>query len=300
MMLPQTAALLAGQNRDGGWPTYGGRGSNTEATALATLALARLEGASEHAAAARGVHWLLACQNADGSWPLNRRMATGSWTTALATLTLASLERERASALRGARWLLRQQPRTPGIVVSLAHRLAPGALAVTLDPHLKGWAWTAAASGFVEPTAYAVLALKKLREHLPGTHVAERIEEAERMVDDRACREGGWNYGNSTVLGADLWPYADVTALTLLALADRRGRPENRRGLAALRRMLEHVDSGLTLAWAALCLSAHDEDAAPLLKRLRRAWERTAFLGDTRSIALALLAMSDGARWIAP
>lgn len=298
MMLPQAAALLAGQNRDGGWPTYGGRVSNTEATSLATLALARLEGAAERAAAVRGVHWLLACQNADGSWPLNRRIATGSWTTALATLTLASLERDRAKALRGARWLLRQQPRSPGVVVSLARRLAPDAL--TLDPHLKGWAWTAAATGFVEPTAYAVLALKKLREHLPGTHVAERIGEAERMIADRTCREGGWNYGNSTVLGADLWPYADVTALTLLALADRRARPENRRGLAALRRMLEHVDSGLTLAWAALCLAAHDEDAAPVLTRLGRAWERTGFLGDTRSIALALLAMSDGARWIAP
>ena len=42
MMLPQTAALLAGQNGDGGWPTYGDRVSNTEATSLATLALARL------------------------------------------------------------------------------------------------------------------------------------------------------------------------------------------------------------------------------------------------------------------
>jgi hypothetical protein len=298
MMLPQTAALLAGQNRDGGWPTYEGRVSNTEATALATLALGRLEDGAGRAAAARGGHWLLACQNADGSWPLNRQIATGSWTTALATLTLASIERDRASALRGARWLLRQQPRTPGVVAALARRLAPDTL--TLDPHLKGWAWTATATGFVEPTAYAVLALKKLREHLPGTHVAERIDEAERMIDDRTCRKGGWNYGNSTVLGVDLWPYADVTALTLLALADRRGRPENRRGLAALRRMLEHVDSGLTLAWAALCLAAHDEDAEPLLTRLGRAWERTGFLGDTRSIALALLAMSDGARWIAP
>ena len=300
MIAPIAAVLLAAQNRDGGWPTYEGRVSNTEATALATLALARLDGNARRAAADRGIRWLVACQNPDGSWPLNRQIAGRSWTGALATLTLGSLEREPSCAVRGARWLLRQHPRTPGVFVSLLHRFAPDAMTVKLDPDLKGWSWTAGATSFVEPTAYAVLALKKLRAQLPGAHVAERIDEAERMVYDRTCRDGGWNYGNSTVLGADLWPYADVTALTLLALADHPSREPNQRSLTALCRMLEHVDSGLTLAWAALCFAAYEQDAAPVLTRLRRAWERTAFLGDTRSVALAILAMSDGARAVAP
>lgn len=300
MIAPAAAVLVAAQNGDGGWPTYEGRASSTEATSLATLALARLDGAPERAAADRGVRWLVACQHADGSWPLNRLIAAGSWTTALATLTLGSLEREPSCAVRGARWLLRQQPRTLGVLVSLLHRFAPDALAVKLDPDLKGWSWTAGATSFVEPTAYAVLALKRLRSRLPGAHVGERIAEAERMVYDRACREGGWNYGNSTVLGFDLWPYADVTALTLLALADHRAREDNQRSLTALRRMLEHVDSGLTLAWAALCFAAYEQDTAPLLARLRRAWKRTRFLGETRSVALGILAVSDGARAVAP
>ena len=120
------------------------------------------------------------------------------------------------------------------------------------------------------------------------------------MIYDRMCREGGWNYGNSVVLGAELWPYADVTALTLLSLADHRGRRENDRSLAALRRMLTHVDSGLALSWAALCLSAYGQDAAPVLGRLHLAWTRARFLADTRSTALAVLAMSDGARAVAP
>lgn len=300
MIAPAAALLLAAQNRDGGWPTYGGRASNSEATSLATLALARLDGVAERGGAERGVRWLVACQNTDGSWPLTRQIPDGSWTTALATLALGALDREGSCAVRGARWLLRQQPRRPGVLLSLMHRFAPEALTVKHDPDLKGWSWTAGASSFVEPTAYAVLALKKLRRQLPGAHVAERIDEAERMVYDRTCRAGGWNYGNSAVLGADLWPYADVTALTLLALADHRTRPDNQRSLTALRRMLEHVDSGLTLAWAALCFAAYQQDTAPVLARLRRAWERTEFLGDARSIALALLAMSDGARAVAP
>jgi len=56
----------------------------------------------------------------------------------------------------------------------------------------------------------------------------------------------------------------------------------------------------LYLNVSALCLAAYGQDAAPVLARLRRAWTRTHFLADTRSIALAVLAMSDGARAVAP
>jgi len=293
------AMLLGTQNHDGGWPSSSGRASNTECTSLATLALARLD-AGERAAANRGVSWLIACQNADGSWPLHREITTASWTTSLASLTLASINREPSSAGRGARWLLRQEPRTPGILASFVSRVAPHARVVELDPSLKGWPWTTGVSSFVEPTAYALLALKRLRSRLPGVELGARIDEAELMIYDRMCREGGWNYGNSVVLGAELWPYADVTALTLLSLADHPDRRENERSLAALQRMLTQVDSGLALSWTALCLSAYGRDTAPVLRRLHLAWTRTQFLADTRSIALAVLAMSDGARAVAP
>jgi len=293
------AMLHAAQNRDGGWPTSRGRASNTECTALATLALARLD-TGERATADRGVRWLTGCQNADGSWPLHRDTRMPSWTTSLASFTLASIDREPSSAVRGARWLLRQQPRTPGILASLLHRVAPRPRVVELDPKLRGWSWTSGVTSFVEPTAYALLALKRLRSRLVGVEVDARIDEAERMIYDRMCREGGWNYGNSTVLGADLWPYADVTALTLLSLADHRDRHENQQSLAALRRMLTQVESGLALSWASLSLAAYGHDAAPLLARLHRTWTRTYFLADTRSIALAVLATTDGARAVAP
>ena len=120
------------------------------------------------------------------------------------------------------------------------------------------------------------------------------------MIYDRMCREGGWNYGNSTVLGAELSPYADVTALALLALADHRGRPDNERSLAALRRMLATVDSGLALSSAALCFAAYGHNVAPFLARLHLAWTRTQFVGDTRSIALAILATSGAVQTVAP
>jgi hypothetical protein len=164
-------------------------------------------------------------------------------------------------------------------------------LSVRLNPDLKGWPWRAHATGFVEPTAYALLALKKLRPHA-DTRAEARIQEAEAMLYDRMCPDGGWNYGNSVVLGADLPPYADVTALTLIALQDYRGSEPNVVALAALRRMLAEVDSSLALAWAILCLTLYGEDSESLRWRLERRYRDRPFLVDARALALTLLALA--------
>lgn len=293
-MIRSGEPLVASQNPDGGWGPQAGRASTTETTALATLALGRMDVPDARASAAHGLRWLADRQRDDGSWPVSARVAESSWATALAVLALDGLHREPHAAVRGARWLLRRTPRTLGLALSLLHRLAPDTMKVRLDPDLKGWAWTADAASFVEPTCYALLALKRVRRHLPGTAVAQRIDEAERMVYDRMCRDGGWNYGNSTVLETELWPYADVTALALLALADHRRREANQRSLRVLRALLDRVDSGLALAWAMLCLTAYDQDVAPLRERLVAGYARTAFVGETKAVALALLALGGG------
>jgi hypothetical protein len=294
-MIELGEALIASQNPDGGWGAQIGRVSSTEQTALAALALGRIDAPDPRASAARAVQWLGERQHDDGGWPVSTRIDEGSWATALAALALDALGRQPDSALRGARWLLRRTPRTLGIAASLLHRFAADTMAVRLDPDLKGWAWTSGATSFVEPTCYVLMALKRLRRHLTGEAVPERIDEAERMIYDRMCRNGGWNYGNSAVLEAELWPYADVTAIALLALAGHRHREANRRSLRALQEMLRTVDSGLVLAWALLCLSVYDEDAGPLRDRLIARYRRTAFLGQTKVLALALLALTGGA-----
>ena len=293
-------ALVASQNPDGGWGAQIGRASSTETTALATLALGRVDAPDARASAAQGVRWLGARQHDDGGWPVSARVDEPSWATALAVLALNALGAEPDAAVRGARWLLRRTPRTLGVTASLLHRFAPAALTVRLDPDLKGWAWTSGTASFVEPTCYVLLALKRLRRHLPGAAVTQRIDEAERMIYDRMCRDGGWNYGNSTVLESELWPYADVTALALLALAEHRHREANQRSLRALHAMLHRVDSGLALAWAMLCLSAYQEDAGLLRERLLGAYARTGFLGETKVVALAQLALSGGASVLQP
>jgi hypothetical protein len=159
-----------------------------------------------------------------------------------------------------------------------------------LNPDLSGWPWSRAAFSWIEPTAWALLALKKMRGDLDSGRARERIHEGERLAYDRMCERGGWNYGNSMVLGVQVPPYADTTALALIALQDRRNEPRNELSLTALNTMLDGVDSGLTLALSILCLSIYGRDVTALRQRLQQAYERTAFLGETRALALSVLA----------
>jgi hypothetical protein len=110
------------------------------------------------------------------------------------------------------------------------------------------------------------------------------------MLYDRMCHGGGWNYGNSVVFDVDLSPYADATAIALISLQDRRADGRVRLSLDVLRRLASDVGSGPALAWATLCLGAYGEPVIDLQRRLARRYKETAFLGDTRTLALAVLA----------
>ena len=285
--------LRATQNSDGGWGSIRGRQSNTEATSLATLALNRV-GPSTHVSAERGITWLRQRQQPDGSWPLTASVNAGSWTTALAVTCLANHANTLSDVQRGAEWLLGHRGRSLGFFASLLYRVMPNRMPVRLNPSLHGWAWTTNEFSWVEPTAYALIALKKLRR---GESSAARptILEAEAMLYDRACPGGGWNYGNSTVYGEALAPYLETTAIALVALQDRRDDERNRAGLEALKRMLGDAASGLGLSWCILCLRIHGDDVSTWLRRLADIHARTAFLGETKPVALALLAATDGA-----
>ncbi|MFQ5851583.1 MAG: prenyltransferase/squalene oxidase repeat-containing protein [Candidatus Binatia bacterium] len=286
--------LLQAQNPDGGWGVEKGRRSNTEATSLSVLGLSAVGDQSLVERINPGLHWLTNRQNANGSWPLTGQLQEGSWASALAILPLAASERHRQGAVRGAKWLLRQEGRDLGWAASLIYRLAPEKLAVQLNPDLKGWSWTSGTFSWVEPTAYALIAIKKLRPYLQGTYAEERIRQGELMIYDRICEGGGWNHGNAKVLGENMWPYPDMTALALIALQDHRAADANQLSLHALRKMLTHVQSGLSVSWSIICFSLYGYDVSRWRELLARNYEKTGFLGETKTVALALLASGDG------
>ena len=287
---PLTAALVAAQDADGGWGAEPGKRSNTEATALAILALGSASDAAATSALRRGLTWLADHQRPDGGWPLGEGQDQSTWPTPLAVLAVLSRSELRERAVGGLRWLVGHGGIDPGWLLRALYRLWPAALPVRMDPTLKGWSWNPDAFSWVEPTAYALLALKKGRAVLSGPDVDARIREGESMLYDRVCDGGGWNYGNTNVYGVNVPPYAEVTAIALLGLQDRREMPVYRSSIEAMRRMLAEMDSGFALSWAIACLAVHGQDTAAERRRLAASYARTGFLGSTRTLAVALIA----------
>jgi hypothetical protein len=290
--------LIAGAQRaDGGWGAEDGRPSNTEATALSTLALA--ESATSGVASpavARGVRWLTLHQHPAGSWPATEQVPAASWMGSVAVLALALSGAAPAPARRGGEWLLGQE----GYRFDWRSRLAlwvaqlRGEQAIAMDAQLKGWPWVADTFSWVEPTSLAMLALRALeRDEVLGRSAERRyrLEQGEKLLADRAVPEGGWNYGNSRVLDEALEAYPDTTAWALLALRGSARAPLVDSGLAALDRLMRANGSPLARALAVLALRAHRRDAAPTAAALAAQCASEPPPADARTRALAAFAL---------
>jgi hypothetical protein len=165
------------------------------------------------------------------------------------------------------------------------------------DNALQGWAWTNGTFSWVEPTAWGLLALKRAQQLgiAPGNADA-RIEEAERVLLDRICRDGGWNFGNATVLYQDLRPYVGTTALALLALQNRRDEPAVAQSLALLEARWPEEISAAALGLAAISLAAFDRPTRALDARLGEHAPQAVEFGNLHGIAVALAALTPSSR----
>jgi hypothetical protein len=282
--------LVSLQNPDGGWGAAPGKSSNTETTSLAVAALQSVGERSAPDRVLRGIIWLVQHQNPDGGLRLNDVTSTGSWATALAIIALSASPEHQSSVVNAARWLLRQEGSTPGILAQIILFVTGKSNVNDLNSDLVGWSWVPNSFSWVEPTSYAVLGLKKVKSLLSDTNVDERIRQGEAMIYDRMCKGGGWNYGNSKVLDYALWPYPDITAIALIALQDRSGEPANRESLQTLRKTAAEANSGLASAWAAICLNLYGQETRDWEARIDQRFTETRFLGETKTVALALLA----------
>lgn len=163
------------------------------------------------------------------------------------------------------------------------------------NSQLQGWSWIDGTFSWVEPTAWALLALKKCRANGIVIHAAdERIHDGEALLKDRMCATGGWNYGNSNVFGKDLPAHVPATAIALLALQDRQDEAYVRRSCTYLEEHAATHRSTRALALSALALGRHRRPAAPLHDALHR-WLDQHPAPDVASTAMALCALNDSA-----
>ena len=285
--------LLDQQNSDGGWGAVKGRLSNTESTAYAVMALEALQQEKWVANVQSGLNWLSGHQSADGSWRLNDATPSQSWSTAVALMCLSAFPGYRDRALKAAQWGLTQEGDSPGWLASIIMWFTAQKDVNRINMDLKGWPWTSGSFSWVEPTSYFLIGLKKLKPALRGTNIDDRIRQGELMIYDRVCKGGGWNYGNSKVYGEALWPYPDTTALALIALQDHPENEANLQSLEKLEKTLRDVDSGLALSWSIICFSLYGRSVSEWRQLLSQRFEKTAFLAETKTLALAVLAAAN-------
>jgi hypothetical protein len=272
--------LRAVRNADGGWAYSPGKRSRIEPTCWALLALGQDEPQAPSSVLGRWPRqegWLVDVAAA----PVNHAF------NAIAALTL--LQQEQTAALA--------EPVIAQLMASRGRRFAPSSTS-RQDNSLQAWSWVDGTFSWVEPTAWCLLVLKQrvARRALP--EAGERIDVGERMLIDRACRAGGWNYGNSNVFGQDLPPHAPTTALALMALHDRRDASVVVRGVQWLQHTGIRERSLVALSLSVISLrllgfdaGAHEGALVDLLSA-----RPLAEMHDVLGMAMALGALGDGAK----
>jgi uncharacterized protein (DUF362 family) len=248
---------------DGGWGYAPGQESHLEPTCLALLALhperERFASVIDKARA-----WLSTCARDDGSYRLPRGRAEAVWSMALVLFVQAVLGEERQRLEHTASTLLAYRGRQ-------IQKTEKDLEINDVDGDLIGWPWAENNFSWVEPTAWACLALQRLGQ---GQH--PRVREGIRLLLDRTLDQGGVNYGNRHIFGISLEPIPTPTALMLLAIQHEPDTPQRAAAVRYLQQQGQSGDQGPSgddlehLCWARLALDryrAHPE-VEPALQAL--------------------------------
>lgn len=218
----------------------GRRETSTEELSLASLAL--------ESAGARGVQLkplrrlLASAQGDDGGVPTHPDEPGVYWSTPWAVLAWRSDPEFAAERTRALQFLLQ---------VGSQHWPAESREVVGHDTSLRGWPWVPGTHSWVQPTSVAVLAMRA-----EGMELHARCVEAIAMVKDRQLPTGGWNYGNTTVLGNALRPLPEDTGYALCAIQGCGQSSAFERSLGYLENVAVTLRAPASLAWAILGLSA--------------------------------------------
>jgi len=286
--------LRDAQNENGGWGFRRGAESRVEPTCWALQALSGAALPDDLAAVARGIGYLRGAQLPDGSWSSTPAQTKGCWVTALACLTLFADEDSAPKVETGLKWLCDDWPRDSAPWRRLLARFSPKRKLLPLNSALRGWGWTPRTSSWVEPTAFALLALQKSPRKLLGIGAERRRLLGEAMLYDRMCPGGGWNCGNPMVYGVAGEPLIVPTSLALLALRAYPERSENVMSLEWLASSVAGAESAASLALGKICLEAYGRDCPTGRTSLEEIHGNNGFLGSVPVAAWIQLAYGEG------
>ena len=222
---------------DGGWGYRADQPAHLEPTCLALLA------GAEQGWPAIELH-----AGGDGSYRLARGRPQAVWPTALVLFTKAKL----GISAEKLKPIIDKLLTIEGKVVRLETSDAGD-----IDAGLLGWPWASDTFSWVEPTAWACLALRAVGR---GNH--PRVQEGLRLLLDRAFDHGGANYGSRVILGKQTEAIPGPTAILLLALQGVKDQPRIDAAKGYLRVVAGQTTDVENLAWIKIALSCHTDDSA--------------------------------------
>jgi Prenyltransferase and squalene oxidase repeat len=288
--------LQAAQNDDGGWGFRAGSRSRVEATSWALLALRGPDSTTE--IQQLGFRFLRAMQLPDGSWPSAAAQNVGCWATSLAAWALLADPESRTAVAAALRWICDDWPRDSSFIMRMIRKIAATSQVTSQNHSLRGWGWTPRTASWVEPTAFALIALDQAPKDLLPDSASRRRELARALICDRMCPGGGWNCGNPMVYGVPGDPLVEATVWALLALRDEPNRRESVMSLAWIEK---NVTAGLgpgSLALARICLGVHGRAWPAIAPKLEGLYETNEFLENVPVMAWTCLALSPRKGWL--
>ncbi|MEZ5399028.1 MAG: hypothetical protein R2729_05115 [Bryobacteraceae bacterium] len=212
------AHLERAQNPDGGWGYRVGGASWMEPTFWAWVAL---RGHADRAVGDRAWVYMRTLRREDGGVAPAASVRASSWVTSLwitAHVVAGKWDPEAEAALD---WLLKARGAEGKAWRRAVERIRGKA---GYDPEFYGWSWFPETSSWLEPTAHALVALKLAAAgpvRRRAEEIGERVRLGERMLLDRRCEDGAWNYGARIALDEPLPSYPECTGQALYALQRR-------------------------------------------------------------------------------
>lgn len=270
MKLLETRALP-----EGGFPPRSGELFRRDATAWGILTLLFFD--PHHSLLGPARARLAEAQAANGSVSIARDHTDAYWPTALSVLAWSRSPVHASHRHRGVQFLLettgrhfKKEPNSP----------------VQHDPGIPGWPWIADTHSWVEPTALAVCALRN-----SGFAEHQRVSDGVRLLLDRQLPNGGWNYGNTKVFGAELHPAPESTGAALQAVAGLVPYQEVKKSVDYLKAEVDRARTPIGLGWGLLGLGAWGEAPNGSGDLIHQTLERQERYGpyDTSALALLLL-----------
>jgi len=199
---------------------------------------------------------------------------------------------------RGVNWLWKTPPGDAGRWWRFVRRLTAKRSVSSQSDQLYGWSWTQGTASWVEPTAYALIVLRRAPEKLLSNDAQKRISIAQKMLLDRMCPGGGWNCGNPMVYGVAGEPQVVPTVWALLALRDS-GTPEFKKSLDWLEANRGEVQSLASLALTKIGLDALGRSDPNLENSLAASFrDKDISVVNVPAIAWTTLAMSSKQNWL--